>query len=261
MPADVLPGELGDIPIDAGGKLILSPERISTNTISNVIPTETGKSLAYSESGRLLGEGNILPAETGDLFAKTVNPSGSQGLTTNLYTEGPGVSLTDKPLNLMESAGVALTGYGMEKGAEADEKQQAIYDAAQREKEDREKMMRELAERLYRENPYGYAMGGEVDPVAFEGGGMTAQVNQPRMLSGGGDGMSDSIPATIDGTQPARLADGEFVIPADVVADIGNGSSSAGAKRLYGMMDRVRTARHGTTKQPPEIKMNRLMPA
>jgi hypothetical protein len=182
-------------------------------------------------------------------------------LTTDLYTEGPGVSLTDKPLDLMESAGVALTGYGMEKGAEADEKQQAIYDAAQREKEEREKMMRELAERLYRENPYGYAMGGEVDPVAFEGGGMTAPINQPRMLAGGGDGMSDSIPATIDGTQPARLADGEFVIPADVVADIGNGSSSAGAKRLYGMMDRVRTARHGTTKQPPEIKMNRLMPA
>ena len=105
------------------------------------------------------------------------------------------------------------------------------------------------------------AGGGAIDPVAFEGGGMTAPINQPRMLSGGGDGMSDSIPATIDGTQPARLADGEFVIPADVVADIGNGSSSAGAKRLYGMMDRVRTARHGTTKQPPEIKMNRLMPA
>jgi hypothetical protein len=105
------------------------------------------------------------------------------------------------------------------------------------------------------------AKGGAIDPVAFEGGGMTAPINQPRMLSGGGDGMSDSIPATIDGTQPARLADGEFVIPADVVADIGNGSSSAGAKRLYGMMDRVRTARHGTTKQPPEIKMNRLMPA
>jgi len=195
----------------------------------------------------------------------TSTPSGSPltkpSLSTDLYTKGPGVRLTEKPLSIIEGAGVALTGYGLEKGAEADEKQQAIYDAAQREKEEREKMMRELAERLGRENPYGYAMGGEVDPVAFEGGGMTAPINQPRMLSGGGDGMSDSIPATIDGTQPARLADGEFVIPADVVADIGNGSSSAGAKRLYGMMDRVRTARHGTTKQPPEIKMNRLMPA
>ena len=80
------------------------------------------------------------------------------------------------------------------------------------------------------------------------------------MLSGGGDGMSDSIPATIDGTQPARLADGEFVVPADVVADIGNGSSKAGAKQLYAMMDRVRQARHGTTKQPPEVNMKKVLP-
>jgi (2Fe-2S) ferredoxin len=91
-------------------------------------------------------------------------------------------------------------------------------------------------------------------------GGMTGPVNQPRMLSGGGDGMSDSIPATIDGTQPARLADGEFVIPADVVADIGNGSSRAGAKQLYAMMDRVRESRHGTTKQPPEVNMKKVLP-
>ena len=56
-------------------------------------------------------------------------------------------------------------------------------------------------------------------------------------------------------------ADGEFVIPADVVADMGNGSSNAGAERLYSMMDRIREARHGTTKQPPEVNVNRMMPA
>jgi hypothetical protein len=61
--------------------------------------------------------------------------------------------------------------------------------------------------------------------------------------------------------QEARLADGEFVIPADVVADIGNGSSDAGSKKLYDMMDRIRMARHGTKEQPPEIKAERLMPA
>ena len=104
------------------------------------------------------------------------------------------------------------------------------------------------------------ALRGGGMPLAFMGGGMTGPVNQPRMLSGGGDGMSDSIPATIDGTQPARLADGEFVIPADVVADIGNGSSKAGATQLYAMMDRVRQARHGTTKQPPEVNMNKVLP-
>jgi len=73
--------------------------------------------------------------------------------------------------------------------------------------------------------------------------------------------MSDSVPATIEGIQEARLADGEFVIPADVVADLGNGSSNAGSKKLYAMMDRIRQARHGTTDQPPEINMRRLMPA
>ena len=188
-------------------------------------------------------------------------PTIKSGLTTDLYTKGPGVSLTEKPLTTIEAAGTALTGYGMEKAADAEDKVKAQQALMLAEQEDREKMMRDLAERLFRENPYGYAGGGAIDPVGYEGGGMTASVNQPRMLAGGGDGMSDSIPATIDGTQPARLADGEFVVPADVVADIGNGSSSAGAKRLYGMMDRVRQARHGTTKQPPEIKMNRLMPA
>lgn len=94
-----------------------------------------------------------------------------------------------------------------------------------------------------------------------EGGGTTGPSNEPRMVKGNGDGMSDSIPATIEGVQEARLANDEFVIPADVVADIGNGSSSAGAKQLYAMMDRVREARHGTTEQPPEINAMKLMPA
>lgn len=82
----------------------------------------------------------------------------------------------------------------------------------------------------------------------------------PRFLSGGGDGMSDSIKANIEGTQEARLADGEFVIPADVVSHLGNGSSKAGAKQLYDMMDRVRKARTGSQKQGRQIKPTKLMP-
>lgn len=80
-------------------------------------------------------------------------------------------------------------------------------------------------------------------------------------LDGPGDGMSDSIPATIEGNQPARLADGEFVIPADVVSGLGNGSSKAGAKVLYSMMDRVRHARTGTKKQGKQIKADKYLPA
>lgn len=80
-------------------------------------------------------------------------------------------------------------------------------------------------------------------------------------LDGPGDGMSDDIPATIEGKQPARLADGEFVIPADVVSHLGNGSTKAGSQRLYGMLDRVRKARTGSTKQGRKINAAKLMPA
>jgi len=97
-------------------------------------------------------------------------------------------------------------------------------------------------------------MLGTVEKNFAEGG-------TPRFLSGGGDGMSDDIPAVIGDKQPARLADGEFVIPADVVSHIGNGSSKAGAKRLYEMMADIRKERTGTKKQAPAIKPSKFMPA
>jgi hypothetical protein len=81
------------------------------------------------------------------------------------------------------------------------------------------------------------------------------------MLKGPGDGMSDSIPATIGRRQPARLADGEFVVPADVVSHLGNGSTDAGARKLYSMMDKIRKARTGKKKQAPEVKTEKYLPA
>jgi hypothetical protein len=81
-----------------------------------------------------------------------------------------------------------------------------------------------------------------------------------RMLKGPGDGMSDDIPASIGGKQPARLATDEFVIPADVVSHLGNGSSDAGAKVLYDMMNRVRKARTGNPKQGKKINPQKFMP-
>jgi hypothetical protein len=82
-----------------------------------------------------------------------------------------------------------------------------------------------------------------------------------RLLKGPGDGMSDNIPATIADRQPARLADGEFVVPADVVSHLGNGSTDAGAKKLHGMMDKVRVARTGKKKQGTQINPNKFLPA
>jgi hypothetical protein len=81
-----------------------------------------------------------------------------------------------------------------------------------------------------------------------------------QLLSGPGNGMSDDIPASIGGKQPARLADGEFVIPADVVSGIGNGSTGAGADELYKLLDRVRLARTGSDKQGREIKAEKYLP-
>jgi hypothetical protein len=136
---------------------------------------------------------------------------------------------------------------------------------------------RKRAEDAVKANPYQFAMGGQVDDelggdysaMGMDQGNLQkglfgrgyAEGGTPRFLSGGGDGMSDSIHATINGKQPARLADGEFVIPADVVSGIGNGSSKAGAKRLYGMMDRVRKERTGSTKQAKAVNPARVMAA
>jgi hypothetical protein len=84
-----------------------------------------------------------------------------------------------------------------------------------------------------------------------------------KLLQGPGDGMSDSIPAVIKGPRPQRaaLAQGEFVVPADVVSHLGNGSTDAGAKRLYAMMNNIRKARTGTKKQGKQINAAHFMPA
>ena len=103
-----------------------------------------------------------------------------------------------------------------------------------------------------------YAAGGLGSLPEYAAGG--------KLLDGPGDGVSDSIPAVIKGPKPQRaaLADGEFVIPARIVSELGNGSTKAGAKRLYAMMDRVQKARQKTTgkdKVAVNTNPNRLLPA
>ena len=85
-----------------------------------------------------------------------------------------------------------------------------------------------------------------------------------RLLRGPGDGVSDSIPAMIGKKQPARLADGEFVVPARIVSELGNGSTEAGARKLYAMMDRVQSARKktvGKNKVAYNSRADKLLPA
>jgi hypothetical protein len=109
-----------------------------------------------------------------------------------------------------------------------------------------------------------YAMGG----MPYSGGGLGTlggYSDGGRLLKGPGDGVSDSIPATIgQKQQPARLADGEFVVPARIVSELGNGSTDAGAKKLYAMMDRVQRARGKTTgknKVAANSRSDKYLPA
>jgi hypothetical protein len=103
-----------------------------------------------------------------------------------------------------------------------------------------------------------FATGGET------GGHLGDYSDGGRLLRGPGDGVSDSIPATIAGKQPARLADGEFVVPARIVSELGNGSTEAGARKLYGMLDRIQNIRResvGKGKVAKDSKADRYLPA
>jgi hypothetical protein len=114
-----------------------------------------------------------------------------------------------------------------------------------------QQMLDEYYNELYRAS--GYAAGGLASLPEYKAGGL---------LRGPGDGMSDSIPAVIKGEQPQRaaLADGEFVVPADVVSHLGNGSTKAGSARLYEMMDKIRHARTGNPKQGKKINPHKFLP-
>ena len=106
-----------------------------------------------------------------------------------------------------------------------------------------EEALRDLVERVQR---------GEFGDTVARGEGQ---------MRGAGDGMEDLIPATIEGEQDVVLSNDEFVVPADVVSGLGNGSSDSGSRKLYQMMERVRSARNGTTEQPPQINSEVMLPA
>jgi hypothetical protein len=122
----------------------------------------------------------------------------------------------------------------------------------------------------------GGANGGLSTPYGFQHmayGGLSAMPNPynlgsysdgGRLLKGPGDGVSDSIPATIGKGRPARLADGEFVVPARIVSEIGNGSTEAGARKLYAMMDRIQAGRKksiGKDKVAVNSRADKHLPA
>jgi len=239
-----------------------------------------------------------VPVDTRNVFQKTYADvkQGISSLTEpitkpitdvadKIFPEGYREALsTAKDVALIGSGATAAYGaYQTKKELDAAkaEADRILADQANRKKEEIE-----WAQGVMRDYPYNYqrlteeevrrergmAMGGRItsydDEMGRDDGMMQGGIAAlakgglpPRYLRGGGDGMSDSIRASIEGKQEARLADGEFVVPADVVSHLGNGSSNAGAKKLYSMMDRVRRSRTGKARQAPEVNTRRLMPA
>jgi hypothetical protein len=110
----------------------------------------------------------------------------------------------------------------------------------------------------------GYAQGGIASLAQGGVSHLGDYSDGGRLLKGPGDGVSDSIPASIGDKRPARLADGEFVVPARIVSELGNGSTEAGARKLYAMMDRVQSARKksiGKNRVAVNSRAEKMLPA
>lgn len=112
------------------------------------------------------------------------------------------------------------------------------------------------AARLY----FGFADGGYVDePEAFAQGGLVPLAGGGKIAIGPGGGLDDLIPTSINGRRAAALSDGEFVVPADVVSMMGDGSSNAGARRLYDLVKQIREVKTGTATQAKPLPVGDIL--
>lgn len=274
-------GALQEAGVGNISSLMNGPSEVVGNSMFNVPYTDAGRSLFLSDPGavegtRFLSDPNMLtgaaPISEAAAYQAVGQPTSMAGIEQLASRVGPTGALPEaggfglKDLANAYSAipkelRYAGAGYGALKMLDADKNKYGVPD--------REKYSGPLSKFKYdpnRFNPtvtpqptpytpvrYAYAEGGIASLGGYSDGG--------RMLKGPGDGMSDSIPATISNKQPARLADGEFVVPADVVSHLGNGSTDAGAKQLYKMMDKVRVARTGKKMQGRQINPRKYVPA
>jgi hypothetical protein len=174
--------------------------------------------------------------------------SGGQRYFSNTTYAAPGdAAITARTAAKEEAAGLAT----LNRDNPANQPRRPTEAAAERGRESEQVREGTAASEVAEQLPAPkYAQGG----IA-----MLAKGGKPRYLGGATDGMADKIPARIDGKQEARLSHGEFVIPADVVGHLGNGNSEAGAQRLYAMMDKIRQARTGSTKQGKQIDPNKFL--
>lgn len=267
---------LGNVPGGSGGgNTVRNPD--GTITTSPNIPGRpaggfTGMGQVkdvYTQGGGSLGQSNLfVPKTLDEMYARYGNTGGSQQAYD--YLMGKGSADIKKPVTqsgeLMLPYAQAVLGQELA-AASGPSTQKYLFDPKTRRyilnpayvdpnapKEVAPKAPAVTNNSMATEAANGGVMHMALGGLgALAGGGATSQYNLGsysdggRLLRGPGDGVSDSIPATIGDKQPARLADGEFVVPARIVSELGNGSTEAGARKLYAMMDRVQKARRKTT--------------
>jgi hypothetical protein len=276
----IVPGPIDKVPyvpggVSGGGNTVVNPNGTITTTPNIPGRPEGGFTGigqlrdVYTQGGGSLGQSNLfVPKTLAEMYERYGNTGGSEQAYKYLMNRGS-VDVR-KPVtqsgDLMLPYSEAVLGMPAST-ASAPATQKYIFDRKTRQyvlnpayvdpnapkKKDTNASTATSTEPIVQARDGGVmrmALGGL---GALAGGGSTSQYNLGgysdggRLLRGPGDGVSDSIPATIGNKQPARLADGEFVIPARIVSELGNGSTEAGARKLYAMMDRVQKARRKTT--------------
>ena len=279
---NINPGSVGDVAsqqaADAAMNVTGMPEAAPASAAKFVeaMPEGSGFMDYVNQTGQ-----NIKAAGTGLYDTVTGAPGAREA-----FTSGQAINpFSDKPIAASTAATAAAAGVSGTMSLDELDKAKAEADKILQDAANRTEEEKAYARDILRKYPieyrritgkdvsdFGLAMGGKINSYDDEIGGDDGMMQggiaalakgglPPRYLRGGGDGMSDSIRANIDGKQEARLADGEFVVPADVVSHLGNGSSNAGARKLYSMMDRVRRSRTGKTRQAPEVNTRSMMPA
>ena len=171
------------------------------------------------------------------------------GLTSLAYQEGGDMDRSQRIQDLLER--------GAQKEMRANDKEiiskavKAIQGMSEAPEQDLGQFLSRYGEEALRD------LVERVQSGAFEFEAMKSE----GQINGVGDGMDDMIPATLEGEQDVVLSDGEFIVPADVVSGLGNGSTNAGSEALYEMMDRVREMRTGKKEQPDQVPQDMMLPA
>ena len=264
-----------------GGKFFTDPQYVGKTDTAGITAAQDA---AKAEAARLKGINPTAPAAAvGTKFAdNTLTKKQDMSGLRDIYLM-PGMGMTasspGEPVTAAQQSGIASAysekkagpGYevidpsqfpntGASKGIDLDMLNRAASDISKlyQKPDTAGSVQSDTEPRIEQPNVFTGGIPAELVVPAAQGGIMN--LAKGRYLAGPTDGMADKIPSSIDGKQPAKLSHGEFVIPADVVSHLGNGNSDAGANQLYKMMDRVRKARTGSTKQGKKINPDKFTP-